>query len=526
MKQKHMGQFRPGKRLLSAVVTVFSLLLTTTAQAQTVVGASFADNVLAAGVDSRNINCDMTYHGFGGHLRVVAYDDWNTGNGYINLEDYTGGTVTIAIAGGQFPDVVIGDDLNNPGNDYIVGIVYGGSVTFFETYSITGTGTGSLTATQTSIQQLSTPGSATSRFPHIDLYPDINNWIVGFPALHEFVITWSEDFGSGMDIYAVTGDLMNPTSLSPSYAITSGGTGMMSDVAALLDKVTVTPFAYIPYFNTATNDLDIAEIDIAAASVSITSGVDNPVQSLPRIDAMSLYYSTFGIQRYEVLYPKYNGSNFEMWSYNDYTGAMDLSSAGFAGTDNITPAVSAGPGPLYFMPDYGNDNYTVAWHVPATQEFPTQSIDPYTGNISGAFPNYYIANQNPVTPTTTIGYYSPVAVSTATNNGSRLLTAWSGNGRVWYKYNGNTASYKTNSVEDMPRNEQYALYPNPATKNINIAGAENATYTIADVTGRILMEGTIDSKNTTIYTEALASGMYVASVTEKGVTTLLKFTRK
>ena len=525
MKQKTMELFRRGTRASLTLASAFLLLSGTAAKAQVIVGASFADNVLATSVNALNVNADMVYHGGGGHLRAIVYDDISTATGYIHLDDYSGGSVVIAIPGGYYPDIVIGDDLGSPGNDYIVGVVYGASITRFETYSVTGTGSGTLTATMTSSQQISITGSATSRYPHIDLYPDINNWIVGFPSLHEFVITWSEALtGSpGMDVFATTGDLMSPLALSPYYAITTGGTGMMSDVAALIDKPSVQPYAYIPFFNTSTNDLDIAEIDIAAASFTVTTGVDNPISSLPRIDAMSLYDPSFGIEHYQVAYSKYNGTDYEMWEYNDYSGPLDLSSTGFSGSNNLGPAVAAGPGPLYFMPDYGNDNYTVGWYNTATQEFPVQSIDPLTGNISGTFPDYYIANLNTVTPPAVA---SPLAVSTATNNGSRLLTAWSGNGRVWYKYNSNTASYKTNGIEEMPRNEQYALYPNPATTELHIAGAKKAAYTITDMTGRTLLAGNVDDKNETIDINGLSAGLYVAAIQEGGVTTLIKFTKQ
>ena len=526
MKHKNMGLLSPGTRVSHTLLSALLLLVSFSAKSQTIIGASFADNVLAAGIDARNINCDMTYNWSGGHLRVVAYDDFNTGMGYVRLDDFSGGSLTIPITNGLFPDVVIGDDMNNPGTDYILGLVYGASVTWFETYSITGVGSSTLTATQTSFQQLSVPGNPTSRFPHIDLYPDVNNQINGWNALHEFVITWSEDFGSGMDIYATSGDLMNPTTLSAFLAITSGGSGMMSDVAALFDVSAGQPYAYIPYFNSSTNDLDIAEVDILGNSFTTTSGVDNPLQSLPRIDAMNMYDNSLGMQHYQVAYPKYNGTSYEMWSYNDLTANNDLSSVGFSSFDNIHAAVAAGPGPWYGVPDYGNDNYAVAWHLPGANRYVAQSIDVLTGWISGTFPDYYITNQNPMVTSAPSTYYSNIAVSTSTNVGARLLTSWSGNGRVWYKYNSNTASYKTNGVEEMPRNEQYALYPNPATTMLNIAGAKNATYTITDMMGRTLLTGNIDDKNETIHINRLSAGLYVAAIKEGEVTTLIKFTKQ
>lgn len=527
MKRKNMGLCSP-TTCMYAVFAAILFLLSGTTKAQTIIGASFPESVVATGIDARNVNCDMMYNWTGGHLRAVAYDDFNTGNGFVNLRDFSGGNTTIAIPGGTFPDIVLGDDMSNPGNDYILGVVYGSSVTFMRTYVITGTGTGTLTATLASSQQISIPGSGTSRFPHIDLYPDINNWISGWPALHEFVITWSEALtGSpGMDIFATNGDLGSPTTLAPYYAITTGGTGMMSDVGALMEKTTSTPYAYIPFYNTSSGDMDLAEIDIANASFTVTGSIASPMQSLPRIDAMGLNYFGSGWARYQIGYPQFNGTTTEMWGYNDLTGNTNLSNTGFSSWNNIQPAVTAGPGPGYSVPDYGNDNYTEAWYVPTITRYVAQSVDVFTGNISTTYPDYYITNQNAMTANT-ISYYSPIAVSSSTNIGARLLTAWSGNGRVWYKYNSNTASYKqATDVEETAGTPGYHLFPNPATDRLYVEGATNATYTIGDITGRILLQGKLDGRNNKIDIEGIANGLYIASITEKEVTTVIKFAKQ
>ncbi len=526
MKQKNMGLLSPAIRVSCTLFTTALLLLVTCAKAQVLVGASFADNVVAAGIDAHNVNCDMVYNWGGGHLRAVAYDDFNTNTGFVKLDDYSGGSLTIPIPNGLFPDVVLGDYMGNPGNDYVLAVIYGASVTWMRTYRITGTGSGTLNAIPTSFQQISTSGSATSRFPHIDLYPDLSNPINGWPSLHRFVITWSEDFGSGMDVYTRGGDLMTPLGLTPLVAITAGGSGMMSDIAAMYDNGTNIAYAYIPYFNTSTNALDIATLDIGASTFTTASGIDNPLQSMPRVDAVQLNYAGSGVERYQVAYPKYNGSTFRIRSYNDLTLITDLTTAaGLGSIDNIQPAVGVGPGPIYGTPDYGNDNYTVAWRVPNMSHYIAQSIDVTTGSVNTSFPNYYVTNQGAMTVSGPI-YFSPVAVSTSTNVGARLLTAWAGNGRVWYKYNSNTTGYKTTGVTDIPANEQYALYPNPATTELHIDGAKKGSYTISDMTGRTLMQGALGSSDNTIDIHALASGFYVAAITEGEVITLIKFTKQ
>src|SRR5688500_3821515 len=103
------------------------LFISSSAHAQTIIPASNADIAITTGnaTDARNVNCDMILHAaVGGQLRAVAYDDYNTTNSYVYLEDYSGGTTMITIPGATDIDVVLGDDMNNPGTDYIAAVVY------------------------------------------------------------------------------------------------------------------------------------------------------------------------------------------------------------------------------------------------------------------------------------------------------------------------------------------------------------------------------------------------------------------
>src|SRR5690606_15974927 len=108
------------------------------------------------------------------------------------------------------PDIVIGDDMNNPGQDYIIGLIYNTgdqymyhkfydpSSTFMvvvDYWHITNVGTSSLAATLLNTEVLST--RATSA-PHIDMWTDstqlINGWL---PALHQYAAVWTEQSTGG-----------------------------------------------------------------------------------------------------------------------------------------------------------------------------------------------------------------------------------------------------------------------------------------------------------------------------------------
>jgi len=503
------------------------LLFAKPSQAQTVVGATTPEIVLAAGINAMNVNCDMMYRPNGGHLRAVVYDDINTNMGFVNLQDYAGGNLTIPIPGGLYPDIVIGDDMGAPGINYRIGVVYGASITRFATYTITGVGTGTLGATPVSNIQVSIPGSNTSRYPHIDLYPDLSSAPIGnYRAYHQFAITWSEALvGSpGMDVFVTRGDLMSPTVLSPYISVTAGGTGMMSDVACLVDVSTGNAWAYMSYFKTTTNNVDIAALNLTTGVLTITPSVGGNIASLPRIEAMNYHNPATGYPRYQVAYTR-TSSPTVVWGYNNVLGNINLSTTLLGSFNNRTTAVAAGPGPLITPGAYGSGNYTAGWYINGAQRFGTRSISSTTGNISGAFPNIYITNLNPMTVT---NFESPIAISTATNQGDRLLTAWSANGRVWYKYNSNTASYKPTDVNTVAaaNDGTYSLYPNPATSMVTIDGVKEATYTVMDMAGRTLLQGNLTAGNKTINIGSLANGMYITGITENGATTLMKFSKQ
>lgn len=520
--------------LMFAAVMTGVLCLPQLTGAQVPVPANTTETPITWGntTDARNVNCDMIFHQYGsGQLRAIAYDDYNTNTSFIYLEDYAGGTITIPIPGATDIDIAMGDDLSNLGNDYIATVVYNLSGTpMIDAYTITGTGSGSLSVSASSSTVLPMVVGGLSYFPpHIDMYPDMSITVNGIPAMHEYGIVWTEYSAIGPDAYMTNGDNTTFGSFGTVYTVTSGGTGYWPDLACLRDISTNEPFAYVPYINSSSS-IDLWEVNLNTTANSVIAPGLNagmPVNKSVRIEAMNQYNPGPGFQKYAIAFAAFAGGGImDMFSYNNLTGLTNLSAAGvgLSSGNNIHPAVSAGPGPV-FSGGYGSDNYSICWYNDATPFYYSQAIDVFSGNVNGAYPNYYEVNQLPTPFIVLDAYYAPIAVSASSNLGKdELLTAWNNNNDIFYKYQGNILQYKPTSVPAVSAST-YQLYPNPAASVITITGAHQASYTITDVTGRVVLNGSLTKDHNTVNIQGLTKGMYTATVKENGANKVLKFVK-
>lgn len=504
------------------------LCISQNSKAQTPVAASNFDSPITFGgtTDARNVNCDMIYNinaGNSGQLRAVAYDDYAATNSYVYLEDYSGGATTITIPGATDIDVVLGDDMSNPGVDYLAVVVYIMSGTpYIETYSIVGTGTGGLTASSVNIATLPAGGNCFMP-PHVDLFPDPSTLINGLPALYQYAATWSERVGSNFDIYLTHGDISAPGTFINTYTVTTNGLGYWPDVACLWDVSTNEAYAYVPYMNS--NTVDLFEVNLTTTATSTTATISTVwVEKSIRIEAMNLYDPANGLQKYEIAYAGAVGGVLEIFSYNDLTGNTVLSVA-LGGGNNIHPAVSAGPGPLVTS-GYGNENHSVCWYADATPYYYSMAIDITTGLVSGGYPDYYECNLNPTPFIVLDAYYAPIGVSSSSNLGdNELLTAWNNNNDIYYKYQGDIAQYKTTGISKLNA-VTHKLYPNPAADKIYVGGVATAQYVVTGITGCKALQGTISKQNNTINISGLTEGIYLVNITENGKTSILKFIKQ
>ncbi len=103
--------------------------------------------------------------------------------------------------------------------------------------------------------------------------------------------------------------------------------------------------------------------------------------------------------------------------------------------------------------------------------------------------------------------------------------AVSGNGNELYIDNVHIARLQPEDVESLKNVNSFQLYPNPADGFLNITWQPGnwpeASYKIEDMTGRVVISGPVDVKDTgqpgfTIGTSALTSGLYLFTFTSRG----------
>ena len=118
------------------------------------------------------------------------------------------------------------------------------------------------------------------------------------------------------------------------------------------------------------------------------------------------------------------------------------------------------------------------------------------------------------------------AVSTSSNSGFNILSAYYDGGNILYKESPNSWVYKPGSTGiQETSHSKIGLYPNPANDKLFITRAPKASYEISDVTGKVVGMG----KNQSIGIDVaeLPSGLYfIKVIQEDKAVTSLKFAKK
>lgn len=85
------------------------------------------------------------------------------------------------------------------------------------------------------------------------------------------------------------------------------------------------------------------------------------------------------------------------------------------------------------------------------------------------------------------------------------------------------------STEEQLQENNFALYPNPVTTQINIsfpASAENAEFALYNVLGEKILQTNINTMKNSVDVSGLSSGMYIASITSNYKTTSYKIIKE
>ncbi|WP_118952825.1 T9SS type A sorting domain-containing protein [Taibaiella helva] len=469
------------------------------------------------------LNADMLELPGGNHIKAVVWDPYTPNSGVdLKVTNDIGGAASLHIPSfvESEPDVVIAHDPTN--GRYILSVVYLNSSQFvtFDTYFILGAGTTSITLQPFKSVVLT---SKRGYFPHIDMLADFTAPISGMPTMHKFVITYGQLDNPTVspfeiNIYEVHGDISNPGALSPVTAVTTGGhCGSGADVAVSFDPVTNLQHIYLAYVDVFLG-LCQAEMLMNAAAPPTAPPVGgttinilpNPPGAsnalLPRIESMAYNPSGSGMVPWVIGCIFFNGATHQIYQINPMIGGgYNCTAATPPGTENYAVAVCAGAG----RPggNVCNRNYNIGWFN-TQMGYVTQAIDAYTGMISSSAPDYYIANQLPVSMTAT---KVPIAISSSSNSGNFMFTAWwDGTGAIWSKLKPGVMGYKpgTTGIDEIAGDAGLKLYPNPTTGVLTLEGAGKADYRIVNLAGSTVAAGHVNGKASELNVAALVPGIY------------------
>ncbi len=497
----------------------------------------------------------MLHHGGNDVLKAITWDNGTrppipgintiscanaapgTNQAYVYIEDWVGNQLTFALQPqSKQPDIVLADDLQNPGVDYFIGVVYVvgnnviqlntppppqlpyytqfGQTVYFDVYRLTNAGTAGMAVTLYHSTQISPIGGlnidlvAHQGHPHIDMWSDAASPINGLPSMHRYALSWTQTLTDTLVYYYYDDIATIPPSIPTAFSLPRRAT--MSDLACHTTPDGDEIINFASSFNRP-NSLVYTCVNTSAGIVSTPLLLDTNIAVFPRIEAMS--QSQPGLATWQVVAPIQNAFFNPLWqvfSYNDLNIGMPewLSDSNVLGmnTDYKAAAVAAGVG-MSISVDVGNTQYTTGFYDWFTkQNIYSRAIDVNSGWTID--PNFYQVNNNTLTNVT---WDLPhiYAVSNCSNSGYGLLSAYTtdkSTGGVVYKYSGNIFQYKSTVVNPVNSKLQWMLYPNPAKDQLQITGLKTATnYTINSMIGTNLQSGkTFGSINIA----SLPSGIY------------------
>lgn len=401
--------------------------------------------------------------------------------------------------------------------------------------------------------------------PHIDAAADITKPVGSTHfALTDFAIVWEQPHTvviGGTDIGYATFHVAAGITPSPTYTLGAPTAAHMPDVACRgYSTVGASGSAsyslYISYLEIhpippappSISQLFMREVAAdklgnvfpgALTSVPPPTGVTATTYGYPRIEAIVLGDVLPSLTTYNIVsdYLSPTGTFREILNYNDVNGLSTYSVN--PSLNDFRPVVAgvgldANPtGTLLFTnKQFVVSHYTEDVLSPHTVgDYSSFQIDIALGTRTTPIDDYQV-NTNDLNIPMPVASESCIAISSSSNNGDGLFTVWfdgsssPSNGTIKIKTNmaNSSFAYKTTSIGNLQA-KGYSAYPNPATDVLNLKGANNATYSITDVTGKTLGTGKIHGAGS-IGISQLVPGTYILNLQEADGSYKVKFVKQ
>lgn len=119
-----------------------------------------------------------------------------------------------------------------------------------------------------------------------------------------------------------------------------------------------------------------------------------------------------------------------------------------------------------------------------------------------------------------------VAAAMSNNSGADLFSVYFNGADIKYSFTGsNYYGFKPTSVAGTTK-DGYKVYPNPVTTALNITNANGVSYTVTDVSGRVVSTGKFSSAMGTVNTAQLVPGNYIIQLSKGDDKESVKFTKQ
>lgn len=520
----------------------------------------FLDNISTAGRAASLNSASIGYNG--GELKVVAsggdpfgaappsfiVTDGNTKQQQI-LPYWSPQPVSI------HPDIVIGNDLNNTSN-YIVGIIYenaagcgsGSEIAaglYYDRWAVYWDGSGAI---QDSLLERDTLYTYGDYNPHIAILAEYDNPMpsgpsAGMPTCNRVVLSYSEIACTGFYAqFHIHRSSLNTFPYADTF-MNVGGWETVGDVAltqvqdpltGIVKNVLMVAKCYkvqngsAPYLsNPGQQYLTYSQYDLTTVNGPATTSafLDSGQYSLPRLTAINDYNNNNqGIAHWAVASQK--RSNIPMgdqaWVFTGPAAtingctALDASYPYFHDSSTIfnTIDISSGPG-LQYTVQYSTINTWLP--VPPIKTPPPPRIPVFVAQsitLSGdrADSNYC---KVPFTHNNGVGSHT-LASAPNTGSSNSLFTCWQYlSDSLFIKSTFAPVSFKTAGIINVGNNAAWKIFPNPANSilTINCAGTlSHNSYTITDMTGRLVASDAILTNNTQLDVRGLSPGIYTVTI--------------
>jgi hypothetical protein len=523
-----------------ALFVILFLSVGVKAQTPTITNPTVSLTAIQADTVVTSVNCDMVRcpkYGLGALKAIVwsvtpVYAPHRV-RSYLFVE-FNGTALPIEMIPDAVDiDVVIADIVGGKaGHGYMVIVIY---ENFYQNQIYLQTFTLALNMPLTALsvgapQQISS-GSTSCSHPRIDMFAGGSNWISGssvfVPPLNDYVATWMEDNGTNDDIIGALGTTNPSATILPHTIFTVEANAEYPDVAAFTSSSSGHDSAVFVY------DSGYEVWNVTSTPTFGHGGSTSLTKT--RVEAMN-YQGTFTVNntRWAAVGYEFNSPFYEVGVVNSLQSGYWVTPvlSGYLGNDQAYPVIAAGRG-NQGVNYTGNHQYTIAWYDFGIEyDIYSQDVDLATGLPDVSTDFWKVSNSSFADPyinaAGTGSKNSSVAISSSSNNGDGILTAYFDGEYMVYKLSSagfpGTYNFKPTRIQQII-SKRLDVWPNPAADKINIADSQSSNYDILDMTGRTQLSGKLPASGE-IDISSLAGGLYLIKLDDKGEQKMTNFVKQ